>query len=133
MSVVIDASTCVAALTDTSKAGLWAEKILSSPTLSAPQLILIECSNILRRLNNSGKLDDNEVSAAYRDLLLLNIDLYPFNPLASRIWALRHNLTSYDAWHVALAESLDCPMATLDNRMTNAAGPLCKFLLLESS
>lgn len=128
MTVVVDASTCVAALTDDGVAGRWAEDMLSRTPLAAPQLILVEATNVLRRLAVSGKLDDENASAAHRDLMTLSIDLYPFEPLADRVWALRHNVSSYDAWYVALAEVLDAPLATLDRRLVNAPGAHCRFL-----
>jgi predicted nucleic acid-binding protein len=37
-------------------------------------------------------------------------------------------VTSYDGWHVALAEALDLPLATLDGRLVKAEGPKCRFL-----
>jgi predicted nucleic acid-binding protein len=39
-----------------------------------------------------------------------------------RVWALRHNLTAFDAVYVALAEALDAPLLTPDQRMAAAAG-----------
>jgi predicted nucleic acid-binding protein len=47
-----------------------------------------------------------EANAAQDDLMQLDIELFPFEPFAGRIWELRHNLTSYDAWYVAIAEAL---------------------------
>ncbi len=41
---------------------------------------------------------------------------------------LRENVTSCDAWYVALAESLNAPLATVDLRLAKAAGPRCAFL-----
>ena len=96
--------------------------------MSAPQLILVESTNVLRRLETSGKLSALDASTAQRDLLTLPVDLYPFEPLAQRVWALRHNLSSYDAFYVALAEVLKMPLATLDRRLVNAPGPQCDFL-----
>jgi predicted nucleic acid-binding protein len=37
------------------------------------------------------------------------------------------NLTAYDAWYVALAESLGATLATVDLRLTHATGPRCAF------
>ena len=54
-----------------------------------------------------------EAALAGIDLQRLNIELFPFAPFAPRIWELRHTVTCYDAWYVALAEALDCPLATL--------------------
>lgn len=126
--VVIDASTCVAALTDNGPEGRWAEGVLLGTPIVAPQLILVESTNVLRRLASSGKLSDLDSSAAHHDLMTLVLDLYPFEPLAARVWALRHNLSSYDAWYVALAEAMDAPLATLDKRLINAPGPRCGFV-----
>jgi len=128
LTTVIDASACVAALTDLGANGRWAEAILSGSPVVAPQLLLVESANVLRRMAGSGKLSDEGSSAAYQGLMSLPIDLYPFEPLSDRVWALRHNLTSYDAWYVALAEALDAPLATLDKRLINATGPRCGFL-----
>jgi predicted nucleic acid-binding protein len=57
----------------------------------------------------------------------LEIQLFPFEPFSNRIWELRHSLTSYDVWYVAVAEALSLPLATLDRRL--AHGPSCEFLL----
>ena len=59
----------------------------------------------------------------------LDIELFPFEPFASRVWELRHNVTSYDAWYVAIAEALKLPLATLDEPLSRSNGVTCKFLL----
>jgi predicted nucleic acid-binding protein len=41
---------------------------------------------------------------------------------------LRGNLTSYGAWYVALAEALDCPLVTLDRKLSRAGGPICEII-----
>ena len=128
MSVVIDASVLVAAVVDHGSAGTWSEGILESGPLFAPHLVLAEATNIIRRFELSRRLTALEATAARRDLLRIRIGFYAFAPLAERIWALRLNLTSYDAWYVALAEALELPMATLDRRLVRASGPLCEFL-----
>jgi predicted nucleic acid-binding protein len=58
----------------------------------------------------------------------IRVDLFPYDPFADRVWELRQNVTAYDAWHVALAESLSAPLATLDGRLRRAVGPRCSFL-----
>ena len=128
MSVVVDASVCVAALVDGGPEGRWAETLFAEQPLSAPQLILVESTNVLRRLTAAGRLSDLDASTAHRDLLSLPVELYPFEPFAERVWSLRHDVSAYDACYVALAEALDAPLATLDRKLSNAAGPLCEFL-----
>jgi predicted nucleic acid-binding protein len=41
------------------------------------------------------------------------------------VWALRANLTVYDAWYVALAEWLETDLVTADERLVTAAGTHC--------
>ncbi len=126
---VVDASLLVAATTDAGPEGIWAEEIVAAGNLVAPHRVLVETANILRRLEAAGHLTKLEATAAQRDLLRLDLELVPYEPVADRVWELRANLTSYDAWYVALAEALDLPLATLDARMSRAPGPECKFLV----
>ena len=128
MSCVVDASVLVKALVDAGPAGEWAELIVAGGLLHAPQLALAETVNILRRLERAEAITAAEASAAFEDLMQLNIELFSFEPFAERIWELRHNLTSYDAWYVALAEALHLPLATLDERLAKSKGPRCEFL-----
>jgi predicted nucleic acid-binding protein len=58
----------------------------------------------------------------------LDLQLLSFEPFADRIWELRHTITSYDAWYVAVAEAFALPLATLDERLAKAQGPKCRFL-----
>ncbi|MXY05905.1 MAG: type II toxin-antitoxin system VapC family toxin [Gammaproteobacteria bacterium] len=55
--------------------------------------------------------------------------MFPFAPFAERVWALRGNLTGYDAWYVAVAERFECPLLTLDRKLSRATGPMCEFLV----
>ena len=128
MTSVIDASVLVAALVDTGSAGTWAEAALGERSLAAPELLPAEASNVLRRLERAGDISTLEATSAHRDLQRLDVELFPFAPCADRVWALRNNVTSYDAWYVALAELLDCPLVTLDRRIGRAAGPKCEIV-----
>ena len=97
--------------------------------MAAPELALVEASNILRRLEQAGEISRLEATSAHRDLLRLDLELFPFAPFAERVWTLRSNLTSYDAWYVALAEGLDCPLVTLDRKLSRASGALCEIIV----
>ncbi len=99
--------------------------------MAAPELVLAEASNVVRRLELSGQLRQFTAAAVSRELMRLEIDLFPYKPFAARIWDLRHNLSVYDGWYVALAEALTCPLATLDKRLAAAAGPRCEFIATE--
>lgn len=128
MSVVVDASVLVAAATDTGRDGVWAESVLAHGELVAPQLVLVEATSVLRRLERERLLGPRDADEARRDLLLLPLALFPFEPFAERVWELRRTVSSYDAWYVALAEGIDAPLATLDGRLRRASGPRCRFL-----
>ena len=129
MSAVVDASVLVAALTDTGAEGRWAERVVAESDLVAPHLVLVETDNILRRLERARRLTPGEAAAAHEDMLGLDLLLVPFGPFAERVWSLRRNVTSYDAWYIAIAEALAVPLATLDRKLSRAPGPTCHFWL----
>lgn len=132
MSTVVDSSVLVAALVDSGPHGEWAERIIAAGVLHAPELVRAEVANTLRRMERAKEITTAEANAAYEDLIQLNMEMFSFDPFAERIWELRHNLTSYDAWYVAIAEALRLPLATLDKRLARATGPTCDFLTLDS-
>ena len=127
MTIAIDASVIVAALIDTGRDGVWAESLIATEILVAPELVLVETTNVLRRLELAKELSPLQSELAQQDLLRLDIQLFPYHPFAERVWALRKSITSYDAWYVALAEALDCSLATLDIKLKNASGTRCAF------
>ena len=126
--VVVDASAAVALLIDSGPDGAWAEEVLAQEHLIAPHLMPVEAANILRRAAARGDITTDAGALAHADLLALRVDLFPYEPFASRVWELRENLTAYDAWYVALAEALGVKLATLDAALCRAAGPRCGFL-----
>jgi len=128
LSTVVDASVLVAALVDTGPHGVWAEDVLARGSLHAPELARAEATNILRRLERAKLISTPEANGAHDDLMQLDIDSFSFEPFADRIWELRHNVTSYDAWYVALAEALKLPLATLDETLSKSNGVACEFL-----
>ncbi|MGH8148722.1 MAG: type II toxin-antitoxin system VapC family toxin [Steroidobacteraceae bacterium] len=128
MSVVVDSSALAAALVDTGPDGAWAEQVIERNVLYAPELLVVETTNILRRLERAKQIATPEANAAQEDLLQLEMELFPYAPFSARIWQLRHTVISYDAWYVAIAEELGFALATLDDRLTKASGPKCEFL-----
>jgi predicted nucleic acid-binding protein len=128
VSVVIDSSVLIAALVDCGPQGVWAEEILARGALHAPELIRAEATNVLRRLERAKNITTAEANAAHEDLMQLNLELFSFDPFAERIWELRHTVTSYDAWYIAVAEALRLPLATLDRKLAKASGTACELL-----
>lgn len=124
---VVDASVVVAALVDRGRDGEWARTTLAHPSVTAPQLLPVEVTEVMRRLVGARVLSGDVATLALADLADLAIPLFDFAPYADRVWELRATVTAYDAWYVALAESFDVPLATLDRRLRKARGPRCRF------
>ena len=131
MTVVIDASLVLGVLTDDGRQGLWAGEQLRQRVLLAPALLPAEVASGLRRLSLAGRLRGGAAEIALAEASALDVDLYPFAPFSDRVWELRDNLTTYDAWYVALAEAHECPLATLDRRLVAAVGPRCEFITID--
>lgn len=127
MTVVLDASVVVSAFVDSGPAGRWSEQWLGSGAVAAPHHMPMEAANILRRAALRGDISADTASLAHGDLLDLPVELFPYGLVAARAWALRENLTLYDAPYVALAELLGVELVTLDRRLAAATGPRCGF------
>lgn len=125
---VVDASALVALAADAGAAGEWAAETISEATLFAPDLVLYEAANILRRHRLAGLLDETNASLAHDDLLDLPVHLESYCGLAERVWQWRDNVTVYDAAYIALAKLRDIPLVTLDVKLGDATGPRCRIL-----
>ena len=128
LTCVVDASVVVAALTSTNPDGAWAESLLANDELLAPHLLPAEVVSMLRRATAIGDLSIDAAARAQTRLLDLRAELHPYAPFAERIWELRGNLTPYDAWYVAIAETFNVRLATVDGPLTRAPGVRCAFL-----
>ena len=123
MSVVLDAS----ALLDYLLAFGAFERIaarMSEPgeTLHAPHLLDIEVAHALRRLVARTTITASRAQAALADHAGLRIRRYPHGWMLPRIWALRENLSAFDAAYVTLSEALDAPLLTSDGALARAPG-----------
>ncbi|MDQ4062818.1 MAG: type II toxin-antitoxin system VapC family toxin [Actinomycetota bacterium] len=121
--IVLDASAAVAVLLNVGLESRRVRKRISQPgeTLHVPHLFEIEVLSALRRHSLSGVLPATRARLALDRLREIRLIRYPHTPLLGRIWELRDNLTAYDAAYVALAEALDAPLVTLDERLAQAS------------
>jgi predicted nucleic acid-binding protein len=126
--LVPDASFVVSALIDSGAVGQWCRAALVDAALVAPHLLAAEVTNVVRRSEAAGLLGVDVAAPALSDLARLRVELMPFAPFARRVWELRDNVTSYDAWYVAIAEEFGGRLATLDHRLARTPGPRCVFL-----
>ncbi len=97
---------------------------MSVETVKTLHLLDSEVTNGLRRLARS-EIDEHVAAGALDVWRAAAVERFPVLPLLGRVWELRHNLSAYDAGHVALAESLGCPLVTADGRLARASGIRC--------
>jgi predicted nucleic acid-binding protein len=126
--VVLDSSALVALLLDAGPVGDWVTSLTQDTVMAAPELAMFEAANVVRRQQLAGTISPAEATLVHEDLQVLPLQLWPYLPLAERAWALRDTLTAHDASYVALAELLDVPLVTLDERLGRANGPKCPVL-----
>ena len=119
--IVLDASAVLELLLGTKQGRSVAARIADPELgLHAPHLVDVEIAQALRRYVREGELDPAAAITALQDLRSLDVERHPHEPLLDRVWALRDNLTAYDAVYVALAEALDANLLTCDARLARA-------------
>ena len=118
---VLDASVAVAALLNDGAA----REAVAREQLHVPHLVDAEVAHVLRRLVANGRLPlpvGEHLLGEWAELALVR---HPVHTLLPRIWALRDNISAYDAAYVALAEALGCALLTADSRLARAPGVTC--------
>jgi predicted nucleic acid-binding protein len=119
---VVDASVMVELLLRMPGSERLQQRLARPKRLCAPALLDVEVAQALRRYAARGELSAERGTDAIELLLAFPIVRYGHEPLLSRVWQLRANLTAYDATYVALAEALRVPLLTADERLANAPG-----------
>lgn len=123
---VYDVSVYVDALVSAGPEGDAARSALRHRTvLEVPQMFAAEAVSALRSLVQRGELSPTRAAAAREQVRTLRAIKYPFEPFIDRVWDLRDNISVYDAWYIALAESLGTDFVTADERLVGAPGPRC--------
>lgn len=131
--IVLDASAVLELLLATGTGRIVARRIRGPESLSAPQLLIIECIQVIRRGVHRGDFEPELGTLLVNDLLALDIEFYDHSLLATRCWELRDNLTAYDAAYVALSELLDAPLVTTDAKLAGAPGNDATIELIQAS
>ena len=129
--IVVAASALALALLDDGPLGDKARAILTDDTAwAAPAHLLTEVMSVIRGHVLGSKLSLDRAGDAIAALAGLNVALSDCQSLLNRIWELRHNLTSYDAAYVTLAEALAAPLVTADARLINSVGITCTIIAI---
>ncbi|MGI8512004.1 MAG: type II toxin-antitoxin system VapC family toxin [Solirubrobacteraceae bacterium] len=111
---VLDASAAVPVLADEPEGRPVLAALEDELFVSVPDHFHAEALSGVRGLAIGGKLARTDATAAIERLRQLRVMSFPALELVRDIWALRHELTVYDAAYLALARSLDTQLITLD-------------------
>lgn len=104
---------------------------LGDEELAAPHLIDSEVTHVLRGLVLRGALSEQQGARALSGFVALQLTRFPADWLRPRMWALRHDLTAYDATYVALTEMTGATsLLTTDARLARAPDVRCDIHLL---
>lgn len=113
--MVVDASVLVEVVLGNRAAAARLQD-LGGRRLIAPELLDVEFANALKGHERAGRLDRATATALVRSLLHLPLRRVSHRLLLPDAWELRHRLSTYDAFYVALARRLDVPVITCDRR-----------------
>lgn len=127
--LVVDASAVYEFLAPTSDARLADTVFLAlgrQPpfVLLAPDLVLLETANALRKAVPRRLLSPEEADEAIRRLGRLPLATVAPGGLLDDAWSLRGSLSLYDAAYAALAKGMRLPLVTADGGLARAARTL---------
>jgi predicted nucleic acid-binding protein len=121
--IVADASAILELLLRTSAGAVIEARLFRrDETIHAPALVDLEVAQVLRRYVARGDVPEPRARVSLDLLAAFPMERYSHEPLVRRIWALRENMTAYDAAYVALAEGLRAPLLTCDAKLAAAPG-----------
>lgn len=129
--IVLDTSAAIELLLALPKATQVQDRLEQAQwQVAAPQLLLVEVLQVLRRRVASGVTELKDAEVARELLHDLSPHYFDHDLLGTRVWQLRDNLTAYDACYVALAELLDVELVTADAKLAAAPGHGARLVLL---
>jgi predicted nucleic acid-binding protein len=126
--IVVDASAMVDILTGEDHSGELGRVAMFASRWVMPEHFILEVTSGLRGAWLSGRLDRPAFEAAVGRLQEFRMVTWPVGSLMRRIVELATNATPYDAAYVALAERLEVPLLTADQKLSRIPGVLCRFL-----
>jgi predicted nucleic acid-binding protein len=130
--LIVDASCLYEVVADATQADRVRARLALDPDHAAPHLIDAEVLSIVRRDHRLGRLDATAAHQAVEDLRAWPGERFGHRSLLERAWGLRESVRSWDALYVALAEVLEAPLVTLDERLGRVAGLRCHVEVVAS-
>lgn len=122
MTVVVDASLAIKWVIEEDGSDA-ARKIAASEVMTAPELLLIECANVLRTKTRFGQVSADAARQALFALEATPIRLTPIRPhvAAAHAIALELNRSAYDSLYLAVALAERATLVTADLKFARAA------------
>lgn len=120
----MDASVAVELLTQPENNERLVQKILEhgGDDIHVPNHFKLEILSALRGLYLKGFFTYDELQQKFAFVQQLIVTEYSVDTFLSRVINFVNNTTVYDAAYIALAEVLDCPVLTLDQRLASIPG-----------
>lgn len=131
METVVDASALLFAFLGHTDERQFLRRRLAADSCHAPHLVDVELGNSLRKHVLRGALPADDAESLLLTTGSLVDRRYELTAsLARDAWALRHNLSFYDATYAALAQLLGLPLLTADARLARAPKVPCEVELV---
>lgn len=129
--IVVDASAAVELLLRTKKGLRVSDRVAADGgPIVAPHLIDPEVMNAFRELVRTRQVELLQADAALAAFAKLPLRRVPHDVLWTRMWALRDNVTAYDAAYVVVAELSGATLITCDARLSRAPGHRARIELI---
>lgn len=133
--IVVDASVMVLALSSASPQGDAARAaMVADDAWIGPAHMPLEVIRTLRKAVVGGHMTEEDALAAYTALMAAEITyIGTEKTLLRAVWAMRHNVSAYDAAYLAVAAEYGARLITFDARLATAAeqvAPLVSVLKL---
>jgi predicted nucleic acid-binding protein len=118
---VVDASVAAEYLLRT-QLGLKIADTLDGAQLISPELLDVEVLSVLRRAVLGKKLKEDRAELVLEDLIAWPIERLSNIKLIHQAWRFRHQVSAYDAFYVAVAQTYQAPLLTADGPLSRAPG-----------
>ncbi len=121
MTLVVDASAAVKWVVREEGSTQALALLQGTDALIAPELVLVEMSNVLWRLHRQGVVQQAQVDLLLNQGLEAFQEIVPMGGFANRATAIAMALDhpTYDCFYLALAEEREAVMVTADQRLAS--------------
>ena len=121
--MILDASAALDLLLEREPMASWVRaEIAGADRVRVPHLIDAEVAAVVRRMVLAGGMTPERGARALEDFAAMRLRRFPHRRLLRRVWSLRENVSAFDGFYVALAESLAAPLVTTDAALARAPG-----------